>query len=72
MVGDESAVSSASAVKNGRNTFEVSVDLPDDPEFEQFLRAGYTGSAKLGVGYRPLIYSMTRRFFNWLRTNVTL
>ena len=72
VVGDESAVSSASAVKNGRNTFEVSVDLPDDPEFEQFLRAGYTGSAKLGVGYRPLIYSMTRRFFNWLRTNVTL
>ena len=71
-IGDESAVSSASEVKNGRNTFQVSVNLPDEPEFEKFFRAGYTGSAKLGVGYRPLIYSSTRRFFNWLRTNVTL
>ena len=69
---DEGAVSSAAEVKNGRNTFQVSVDLPDEPEFEKFFRAGYTGSAKLGAGYSPLINSGTRRFFNWLRTNVTL
>ena len=71
-IGDESAISTASEVKNGRNTFQVSVDLPDEPDYEKFFRAGYTGSAKLGVGYRPLIYSGTRRFLNWLRTNVTL
>ncbi|MBJ7326713.1 MAG: efflux RND transporter periplasmic adaptor subunit, partial [Chthoniobacterales bacterium] len=71
-VSDEGVVSSAAEVKNGRNTFQVSVNLPDEPEFEKFFRAGYSGSAKLGVGYSPLIYSATRRFFNWLRTNVTL
>lgn len=71
-ISDEGAVSSAAEVKNGRNTFQVSVDLPDEPEFEKFFRAGYTGSAKLGAGYSPLINSGTRRFFNWLRTNVTL
>ena len=71
-IADESAISTASEVKNGRNTFQVSVDLPDEPDYEKFFRAGYTGSAKLGVGYRPLIYSGTRRFLNWLRTNVTL
>jgi multidrug resistance efflux pump len=71
-ISDEGAVSSAAEVKNGRNTFQVSVDLPDEPEFEKFFRAGYSGSAKLGAGYSPLINSGTRRFFNWLRTNVTL
>ncbi|MBJ7390161.1 MAG: efflux RND transporter periplasmic adaptor subunit, partial [Chthoniobacterales bacterium] len=71
-INEESAISTSSEVKNGRNTFQVSVKLPDEPDFEKFFRAGYTGSAKLGVGYRPLIYSTTRRFLNWLRTNVTL
>lgn len=71
-IANENAISTASQVKNGRNTFQVSVKLPDEPDFEKFFRAGYTGSAKLGVGYRPLIYSATRRLLNWLRTNVTL
>jgi biotin carboxyl carrier protein len=71
-ISNEGVVSSAAEVKNGRNTFQVSVNLPDEPDFEEFFRAGYTGSAKLGVGYSPLVYSATRRFFNWLRTNVTL
>lgn len=66
------AVSTVSEVKNGRNTFQVSVNLPDDPELETSFRAGYTGSAKLGVGYRPLLYSATRRFLNWIRTHVAL
>lgn len=70
-ITNENAVSSASEVKNGRNLFQVTVNLPDEPEQENFFRAGYTGSAKLAVGYRPLIYTATRRFFNWLRTHVT-
>lgn len=70
-IAGENAVSTASEVKNGRNIFQITVDLPDEPQQEAFFRAGYTGSAKLSVGYRPLIYTATRRFFNWLRTNVT-
>jgi biotin carboxyl carrier protein len=72
LISSEKAVSSASEVKNGRNTFQVTVDLPNEPELEKSFRSGYTGSAKLGIGYRPLIYSATRHFLNWLRTNVTL
>lgn len=71
-ISNESAVSTASEVKNGRNTFQVTVKLPDEPELEPFFRVGYTGSAKLGAGYRPLVYSATRRFLNWIRTHVAL
>lgn len=70
-ITSEKVVSSAAEVKNGRNTFQITVGLPDEPEFEKFFRAGYTGSAKLGMGYRPSVYSATRRFINWMRTNVT-
>jgi biotin carboxyl carrier protein len=67
---DAASVSSSSEVKNGHNTFQVLITLPDEPKFENLFRSGYTGVAKLRVGYRPLAYTMTRRFFNWFRTHV--
>lgn len=64
------SISSASEVVAGRNVFRVIVPLPDDPEFASLLRSGYSGRARLTIGRRPLVYLTTRRFVNWVRTNV--
>lgn len=63
-------VSSSSEVQAGRNLFRVTVPLPEDAEFATLFRAGYTGRARLAIGYRPIAYVTTRRFLNWIRTNV--
>jgi hypothetical protein len=64
------AVSAASEVVAGKNIFKVTAPLPSEPEYASLFRAGYTGRARLEMGYRPLAYTATRRFFNWLQTNV--
>lgn len=69
LTGSET-VSAAAEVQAGRNLFRVTVPLPDDPEFASLFRAGYTGRARLTIGRRPLAYLVTRRFINWIRTNV--
>ncbi len=69
IVGSD-VVSSSSEVQEGRNLFRVTVPLPEDPEFATLFRAGYTGRARLSIGRRPLAYLATRRFINWIRTNV--
>jgi len=69
LAGSET-VSAAAEVQAGRNLFRVTVPLPDDPEFASLLRAGYTGRARMTIGRRPLAYLATRRFINWIRTNV--
>lgn len=65
-----SAVSASSEVLAGKNVFRVTVPVALDQDDTTLLRAGYTGRARLEVGRRPLIYTATRRFFNWLRTHV--
>jgi hypothetical protein len=65
-----SSVSGASDVVAGKNVFKVTAPLPQDSEYSSLFRAGYTGRARLEIGYRPLAYTATRRFFNWLRINV--
>jgi biotin carboxyl carrier protein len=65
-----SSISGASEVVAGKNVFKVTASLPPESEYASLFRAGYTGRARLEMGYRPLIYTATRRFFNWLRINV--
>lgn len=64
------AVASVSEVQGGKNLFRIVFALPEDAEGQNFFRAGFTGRAKLMVGYRPLCVAATRRFLNWIRTNV--
>ncbi len=64
------AVSSVSEVLGGKNLFRIVFELPADAEGRDIFRAGFTGRAKLQVGYRPLCVTATRRFINWIRTNV--
>lgn len=63
-------VGSASEIVEGKNVFRVAVPLPPDEEYGELFRAGFTGRARFEVGFRPLVYNATRRFFNWLRTSV--
>lgn len=70
VLDDASAVSATSEVINAKNVFRIRIALQDKPAGETIFRAGFTGRAKLKLGYRPLSYTMTRRFFNWIRTNV--
>ena len=65
-----SALSAASEVVAGKNIFRVVAPLEANEEYRTLFRAGYTGRARLEIGRRPLGYTITRRFFNWLRTHV--
>jgi len=65
-----SAVAAASEVVAGKNLFRITLPVELGKEDAALLRAGYTGRARLEIGRRPLIYTATRRFFNWLRTHV--
>ena len=65
-----SAISAASEVVAGKNIFKLTAALPSEPEYAALFRAGFTGRARLEIGYRPLAYTATRRFLNWLKTNV--
>jgi biotin carboxyl carrier protein len=64
------AVAAASEVIGGRNVFRIVIPLPPEPDYDNIFRAGYTGRARLVIGYRPLAYTALRRFFNWARTTV--
>jgi len=63
-------VAAASEVVAGRNVFRIIVPLPPQADYDDIFRAGYTGRARLTVGYRPWAYTVLRRFFNWARTTV--
>ena len=70
VLDSSSEVSAISEVVGGRNLFRLIVALPHDAAGDLDFRAGFTGRAKLRIGYRPLSFVATRRFFNWIRTNV--
>ena len=57
-------VTPMSAVKEGRNTFEVEAKLTDN---NLFLRPGLQGVAKIEVGSRTIFWSLSHRIVNWLR-----
>jgi multidrug resistance efflux pump len=65
-----SAVAAASEVVAGKNVFRITVPVTLDSVDASIMRAGYTGRARLEIGRRPLVYTATRRFLNWLRTHV--
>jgi biotin carboxyl carrier protein len=65
-----SAISAASEVVAGKNVFRATVPVELGEGEAAVLRAGYTGRARLEMGRRPLVYTATRRFLNWLRTHV--
>jgi hypothetical protein len=69
-VTGEECIASSSSVVAGKNIFRVLVPLPEDPAYAALFRAGYTGRARIGVGYRPLVFISTHRFINWIRTHV--
>lgn len=69
-VKGEECIASSSSVIAGKNIFRVLVPLPHDPAYAALFRAGYTGRARIGVGYRPLVFIATHRFINWIRTHV--
>ena len=64
-----SAVSAAADVVATKNIFKVTVPAGAVGD-SSLLRAGYTGRARLEMGYKPVAYAATRRFLNWLRTHV--
>jgi multidrug resistance efflux pump len=65
-----SAVAAASEVVAGKNVFRITIPVKLDSMDAAIMRAGYTGRARLEIGRRPLVYTATRRFLNWLRTHV--
>jgi len=65
---DATAIAQMSEVVNNRNVFAVRMPIETDEEMASAMRAGYSGRAKIQVGWRPLIYVWTRDFLNWLRT----
>jgi multidrug resistance efflux pump len=67
---DPASVASSSEVVGGRNTFRIVLPLSSEPAYDALFRAGYTGRARLVMGYRPLSYNILRRFFNWTRTTL--
>lgn len=69
-ISGDAEVSAASEVVAGKNIFKAVVPVELDGSDASLMRAGYTGRARLEMGRRPLIYTATRRFFNWLRTHV--
>jgi hypothetical protein len=70
VLDSSSAVSAISEVAGGKNLFRLVVGLPHVAADNLDFRAGFTGRAKLNIGYRPLSLVATRRFLNWIRTNV--
>lgn len=66
---DEFALSPSSTVVGGKNLFRLVIPLPVDSSQSDF-RAGYTGRARIEIGYRPLGVMMTRHFINWIRIHV--
>jgi hypothetical protein len=49
------------------NAFLVRADLEVSPNLRSALKVGYTGRARIPIGWRPLGYLATRKFLNYLR-----
>jgi multidrug resistance efflux pump len=50
------------------NVFLLKANLDAPPQVRAALKAGYSGSGKVRLGWRPAIYVGTRRFFAYVRT----
>jgi len=67
-LSDATAIAQVAEVSNNRNTFAVRVPVTPDQEMLAAMRSGYTGRAKIQMGWRPLIFVWTHDFLNWWRT----
>jgi GAF domain-containing protein len=65
-----SSVSASAEVVAGRNVFRVDVPLEVSRAQDGIFRNGYSGRARFDLGRRPLVFTATRRFLNWLRLHV--
>jgi hypothetical protein len=63
-----SALSQQSYQINRANVFLLRVPITVAPSVSAQFKAGYTGSAKVPLGWRPTAYVATRRFLAYLRT----
>jgi hypothetical protein len=68
-VRDGNAISQLSypSAQARANAFLVRADLEVSPDLRSALKVGYTGRAKIPIGWRPLGYLATRKFLNYLR-----
>ncbi len=67
VVRDISKVSQLSTAADRHNVFQVTADVESSPEMARDFKPGYTGRAKLDVGWHVASYVFTRRFLNFLR-----
>lgn len=66
------AISQTAHMKPGGAFFGVTTPFPVDSAFVDKLKPGYTGKAKISLGYRPLASVMMRKFLDYWRVEWSL
>jgi len=67
-VDNVAAISQMSYQVPRANVFLLKANVAATPQVREALKAGYSGSGKVRLGWRPAVYVVTRRFFAYLRT----
>ncbi|MGD0651871.1 MAG: HlyD family efflux transporter periplasmic adaptor subunit [Verrucomicrobiia bacterium] len=67
-VENVAAISQMSYQVPRANVFLLKANVAATPQVREALKAGYSGSGKVRLGWRPAIYVVTRRFFAYVRT----
>jgi multidrug resistance efflux pump len=67
-VDNLTAISQMSYQVPRANVFLVKANVDVAPQVLAALKAGYSGSGKIHLGWRPAIYVMTRRFISYVKT----
>ena len=66
-ISDVRAISQMSYQFPHANAFLVRADVTAPPELQAAFKAGYTGQARIALGWHSLGYVATRRFWNYIR-----
>jgi multidrug resistance efflux pump len=67
-VENVAAISQMSYQVPRANVFLLKANVAATPQVREALKAGYSGSGKVRLGWRPAVYVVTRRFFAYVRT----
>jgi len=68
--GPEAIAALSQTSADRKNYFPVTAHLQGSPESMASLKAGFTGKAKVAVGWRPVGYILLRRFLDFLRISL--
>lgn len=69
-LSDQRMVAYAAEMVGTQNIFQINIPLDEKVTQDEPFKSGYTGTAKIETGWRPLFMILTRSVYHWIRTHL--